>query len=87
MEKMSLEGQGLREFIGDFRVMHCLFCDKSKEQISKGTDFMKDMFGYLKANTKRKPCCVPQHQKIDERSFDHIFYEDRKSVVEDMVGR
>ena len=41
MDKKSLAGQGLREFIGNFGVMDRQFCDGSKEQTQKGTDFMK----------------------------------------------
>ena len=43
MEKKSLAGQGLREFISDFGVMDRLVCDGSKDQTSKGTDFMKEV--------------------------------------------
>ena len=42
MDKKSLAGQGMTEFIGDFGVMDRLVCDGSKEQTSKGTNFMKE---------------------------------------------
>ena len=41
MDKKSISGQVLREFIADFGVKHLLVCDLSKEQIAKGADFMK----------------------------------------------
>ena len=41
MEKRSLSGQVLRELISDFGVMDRLVFDGSKEQNSKGMDFMK----------------------------------------------
>ena len=40
MDKKSLPGKGLREFIKKFGFVDRLVCDKSKEQTSKGTDFM-----------------------------------------------
>ena len=40
MDKKSLAGQGLREFIGYFGVMGRLVCNRYKEQTSKGTYFM-----------------------------------------------
>ena len=40
MDKKSLAGQGLREFIGHFGVMGRLVCNRYKEQTSKGTYFM-----------------------------------------------
>ena len=43
MEKKSLAGQGLREFISDFGVIDRLVCDRSKDQTSKGTGFMKEL--------------------------------------------
>ena len=43
MEKKSLAGQGQREFISIFWVMDQLFFDGSKEQTSKGKDFMKEV--------------------------------------------
>ena len=43
MDKKSLTGQGMRELIADFRVMDRLVCGLSKEQTSKGTDFMKEV--------------------------------------------
>ena len=42
VEKKSLAGQGMREFIGYFAVMDHLVCDGSKEQTSKGKDSMKE---------------------------------------------
>ena len=41
MEKKSLSGHGLTEFIADFGVMNRLFCGGSKEQTSKGKGFIK----------------------------------------------
>ena len=41
MEKKSLAGKLLREFIRNFGVMDRLVCDGSKDQTSNGTDFMK----------------------------------------------
>ena len=43
MDKKSLVEQGLRDFIVDLGFMDCLVCDTSKEQTSKGTDFMKEV--------------------------------------------
>ena len=43
MEKKSLTGQGMTKFIGDFGGMDRLVCDRSKEQTSKGMDFMKEV--------------------------------------------
>ena len=42
MKKKSLSGQGLGEFISNFRVIDHLVCYGSKDQTSKGTDFMKE---------------------------------------------
>ena len=42
MEKKSLSGKGLREFISDFGDTERLVCDRYKNQTSKGTDFMKE---------------------------------------------
>ena len=36
----------MREFITDFGVMDCLVCDGSKEQTSKGTDFIREVRKY-----------------------------------------
>ena len=44
MEKNILAGQGMREFIRNFGVMDRLVCDISKEQTSKGTDFMTEFY-------------------------------------------
>ena len=41
MEKNSISGQGLREFIRNFGVIDRLVCEGSKDQTSKGTDFIK----------------------------------------------
>ena len=43
MENKSLAGQGLREFIAGFGVMNRQVCDVSKDQTSKGEDFMKEV--------------------------------------------
>ena len=43
MDKKSLAGQGLRDFIDDFEVMDRLVCNGSNEKTSKGTDFMKEV--------------------------------------------
>ena len=41
IEKKILSGQVLRDFIKDFCVVDRLFCDRSKEQASKGVYFVK----------------------------------------------
>ena len=43
MEKKSLAGQGLGEFIANFGVMERLVCHGSKEQTAKGGNFMKEV--------------------------------------------
>ena len=43
MDNKGLVGQWLRGFIAGFGFMDHLVCDGSKEQTSKGTDFMKEV--------------------------------------------
>ena len=43
MKKKSLAGQLLGYFISNFRVVDHLVCYRSKDQTSKGTNFMKEI--------------------------------------------
>ena len=44
MEKKSLSGKGLMDFIADFGVMDRLVCDVSKEHTANMTDIMKEVW-------------------------------------------
>ena len=70
MEKKSLAGQGLREFITDFGIMDRLVCDESKEQTSKGTDFIISHNAYLKTIQDRPHVREATHQGDDIHRYN-----------------
>ena len=62
MEKKILEGQVLREFIADFGGTDRLVCDRSKEQTTKGTDFMKEFRRHRIYLHATNPYCHNQYK-------------------------